>query len=124
MCFRPKVLLIWLYCIKVALKNMYFKHTWICRNSILTNALDCVSENAKKSYHKNQWWGSVYFKKTDPYLYLLRTWIYIIFIKQLLSVSKITKTLAFFLRTSGEYSKRYGYWVRIRFHNRSLSIPS
>ena len=49
------------------------------------------------------WWGSVYFKKTNPYPYLLRT-----FVKHILSVLKISKKFVFFVWTSREYLTRYG----------------
>ena len=45
----------------------------------------------------------------DPNPYLLRTGFYIYSIKHFLSVLKISKTLVFFFRTSGDYSKKYGH---------------
>ena len=61
----------------------------------------------KKDNPNNQWWGSVYFKKTGSYPYLRRTWFYINFCKIFFSVLKISKTFVFFLRTPYEYSKKY-----------------
>ena len=58
----------------------------------------------------SQWWRSVDFKKTDPYPYLWRIWFYINLHKTFLSVLKISKTFVFFLRMSGEYSKKYRQW--------------
>ena len=63
-----------------------------------------------------QWWGSVYFKEADPYPYLLRTLFYISFMKYLLSVLKISKTLVFFLRTSDLKNKRPTSDYDFRYH--------
>ena len=63
-----------------------------------------------------QWWGSVDFKKTDPYIHIIKHFMFVL---------KISKTFVFFLRTSGEYSKKHiqgsfistDLWKRILFHN-------
>ena len=52
-----------------------------------------------RSFHEN---GSLSISPEDLILYV------VILIKHFLSVLKISKTLVFFLRTSGEYSKKYG----------------
>ena len=63
----------------------------------------------KKKITLDQLWGSVYFKKTDSYIFLLRTWFYTNFYKAFfVGIKYISKIIVFFLKTSGEYSKRYG----------------
>ena len=60
-------------------------------------------------------WSIVTPSDGDPLISRKRTLIHIsggldsivIFIKHVLSVLKISKTFVFFLRTSGEYSKKY-----------------
>ena len=59
-------------------------------------------------YVYNQWWGSVFVRKRILIHISCGLDFALIFRKHVLSILKISKTFAFFLRTSGKYLTRYG----------------
>ena len=83
--------------------------------------LNLKNEESNAIFSIKQW--SVYFKKTDPYPYILKPDSILFSKDNFLSVLKISKTFDFFLRTPSEYLTRYGQGSAFKIRSQgSLSI--